>query len=76
MSVKRFMSIYTELDFSLFKEGKYSSCDFDLTYVTIYPKAPYGPKDYTLKENIFCNIKSVEEKTDVSGNRVTSNGGK
>ena len=39
------------------KEGDYKAldkCDVDKTYATIYPKEPYGKKDFTVKVELSC----------------------
>jgi uncharacterized membrane protein len=33
----------------------YKSCDLKETKVTVYPVAPYGKSDYTIKTNLSCN---------------------
>lgn len=37
---------------SFYKEGLY--CDFVDTYAIIYPKYPYGEKDYEIETNVSC----------------------
>jgi len=62
VTVKDFMSMYKDYDFSIFKKGKYASCDFDLTYVTIYPVSPYEVDDYKMDSKVYCDVKSVVEE--------------
>lgn len=63
MSIKNFMSLYKDIDFEIFTKGKYASCDLDLTYVIIYPKSPYGVEDYTLKEEVYCDVGVAQEES-------------
>ncbi len=79
MSIKNFMTLYKDIDFDIFNKGKYASCDLDLTYVIIYPKSPYGVEDYTLKEEVYCNVGSVVEedgKKDTNPTETTPSEGK
>ncbi len=36
------------------KKLKNAKCDFDKSTVTIYPKKPYGKKDFTVKVKLSC----------------------
>ena len=65
ISIKDFITIYKKIDLAAFDRNKYSMCDFDLTYVTIYPKSPYEVDDYELKITEYCiDPKATSESED------------
>ena len=51
--------IATELVFML--EG--TACNTTSTRAIIYPKSPYGRKDYTIKVELDCGFENTSEST-------------
>jgi len=67
------ISTFEDIDeYKFYKEGNY--CDFEKTYAIIYPKAPYGVNDYTIKTKISCTKKikewNYEKKENIINNFV------
>lgn len=47
------ISTFGDVDeYKFYTEGNY--CDFEETYAIVYPKSPYGIKDYTIDIEISC----------------------